>query len=1395
MKAVLSILFSVAVASASTAAVVASASDVPESSSVVAVAEAVADSLPVAAKSLPVGFETYYFSELQHHRELSLLEQQHQPPEDGSNGNIIHDDDSNDDGDDDNNSRRSLAVYALYNLNPFAVTFTTLATEELLDAYRSATTTTTTSSSSSVLSSTSTTATLVSSTGSEDSSLSYPLREVTQQYIQQGFQSFIEEWRRRLASGVTAASGGGGAGDADSADATTNSTTTPTTSSTVSSLVEKRYNFNDMYNRLVTIDLRVKMYVDDNEGPLLPASNTGRRRRQQQQQQQQQQQLRQNAERSLQQTATTTADSGVIVTERRKAQIITEIYPTIAFTEPTDLTTKPSNGEIQQVFGDVMLTDLLTNDDENLDSYLRNLLQSSQGLLQGITDLDVQLNIMTSTTGSSSSSSSKRSSSTGWSDAVQTTVLTLLVVLSVAAFGVVVLFVRQRHIHKRRQKRILMSANLGLDLDQQRSRDEYHDEFYYDDPNDPNRIYGGGARRRGGGGHDNDDGGDGSMADNSFVSAMSSLSGTLTDKFGRIMRIGRDGQQQQRAPPGTFANAISPSSSFASSQPQLTRPPSIDSLGRAQSLDAHRHGSDVFPARRTSYHETNANSVLEASDRYLSRHRPDLYYDGTGGGTVGGDSNTVSVFGRTYEIPSNPFDMIYRGFQSQDVLRHNQQNPTTPLGSSPGGAFFTPTTSGTAGGGLGERTSSSGNLRRSSLQRSSSLPDGPSPRRNSGFTPITQLQNISAIAAQEDELDDQDLRYADPSPQSAHTGDERLFHRSDHSNQGTIGSSIWRNLSMSSWYGGGSNRGDVTPASAAGEEFVDYGDHDPSLFNSEIELEDLPPGFGMMLAEEEDPEDYNFAFQDFPRRDGTPCLIYNEDAMLQEREARRRKIFVVDDDQDSADADGNVEEKKSMDEKDLNTPVSDEAFMNMLSQNSQAIDGEELSISVVDASDSDSVDRVFGKSKQFQDQLAQLMETKSRRYAMEHKKDDIMSKHRKNRKQAREVERRNRHKEMEREIEDIEAEFFSPGEGVGHTTKLTMSPMRNDSRGGAHSPVPPSRHGMRAGSPALVTSPFRNNAQSVRQHHRRTSSNASMKANSPVPPSRHHRRSSSTASFGRGGPSPTHLPRLRDGTSSLGRGGQTFKPKTVFGLFPEGNTVVSSSSMGAGSDNGFPVDSANVRPVALFGEPNDNMMSVLSMPAMGPGDEKGEKAKYPSPQSVIDEIMNGGTAPSGGGRRSHQRTNSHHTIHRPSAGSYHQQQQNHRTTGRFPTRGSFDHSERSSSQHRRVNSFDVRGSFHRASSQSSYGGVATIDGGRSQGQGRHQQQYGKNSSRTSAASPVFGGQQGGQERTGRQRSSSVSSSYSDRGSSSHRRRRSSSRSRDPSDDVFLHGVVAKTRFI
>ena len=388
-------------------------------------------------------------------------------------------------------------------------------------------------------------------------------------------------------------------------------------------------------------------------------------------------------------------------------------------------------------------------------------------------------------------------------------------------------------------------------------------------------------------------------------------------------------------------------------------------------------------------------SALEASDRYLSRHRPDLFYDQQNNrGETNTSSNTYEVFGRTYEIPSNPFEYIYNGYfqnpqQQQQTNGENGSSPgsiTSPtysldLGRSAHFPFGSPNGTSVSVGSTGAFTGRSASIGGGSTSsngaftgRSTSM--GSTGNNSHGhFAPInnnnnnnnnTKNQNQN-LAAGRNDYDVNDIAAAagfasyDVSGGGggggggAHTGhswqQQQHHHHQSEGNGGIIGN-IWRNLPMSSWYNNANNDANNFNNSQntnmnnndpnnnyGGEEEIYYDDYnhqhnDPSLFNREIEMEPLPND------ETDDEDDYNFAFQDFPRKDGTPCLIINDDSLLHERKRREsaRKIFTIDDEEDKTTDDaslGSLTEKKQDDAR----PVSDDVFKKMLSQNSQTIDG------------------------------------------------------------------------------------------------------------------------------------------------------------------------------------------------------------------------------------------------------------------------------------------------------------------------------------------------------------------------------------------------------------------------------------------------------------------------
>ena len=147
----------------------------------------------------------------------------------------------------------------------------------------------------------------------------------------------------------------------------------------------------------------------------------------------------------------------------------------------------------------------------------------------------------------------------------------------------------------------------------------------------------------------------------------------------------------------------------------------------------------------------------------------------------------------------------------------------------------------------------------------------------------------------------------------------------------------------------------------------------------------------------EDEEDYDFAFKDFPRKDGTPCLIYDDDKL----NTSDPDIFSIDQIGIPTPTDDIFSPQRE--DAGSNEILSDEAFRNLLGQNSSFED----EVSVVS-------DR---SSPEFKQRLSSLFVEKHRQY----EKRAIVEKHQQKRKKEREMERRERQKDMHRELEALEA--------------------------------------------------------------------------------------------------------------------------------------------------------------------------------------------------------------------------------------------------------------------------------------------------------------------------------------------------------------------------------------
>jgi len=1172
--------------------------------------------------------------------------------------------------------------------------------------------------------------------------------------------------------------------------------------------------YHKMYDHLVTVDLQIKLYLRTN------GNKRNRNRNQKRNLRSLQAQSTGENDASNNNGNSNGNDDGNGDDDDDYAEFLAEMIPTIAFLEPfqeQQKRTKPSNENVRALFGGWM--DFLFGIQRDI--YLRTLVgHPTQELLQEITklkvDVDVDVNVdvpidtgTSSNTNTNANTNRQPGTSTGtppmasaassndsnnknmykedWSDRTKNALITMLVVLACIAL-VWPLYAWNEGIKRDREIKLQLLHHGGESL---QSSDGYGDGY-------------------------NDD--------------LSSV---------------------------TYRDDPSHSNNYNNSNcSPLPRP---RSLQRTCSLDAARHGSDVFrapnsnasaaPNHQNITSTASAMAALDASDRYLSRHRPDLFYDQHRSDT----NSSVSVFGRSYEIPSNPFEFIYKGYyQNQNQQQQQQQQQQQPPQGNSSSPHF--------GIGLGRSAHfpfSSPNrspfrgrsISLSSVGSNSNTSVNANANSASHFAPI---QNLAAGGGEHDE----DEEERDESGFAAsHTGHSWQNHHTHPEQQqdlptpsmaqpngggaGSLMGNIFRNLSMSTWYssgnannGNGNSNGngnnydynnhynsnpDYRPSYSGGEEEVYYDDYDnnndshylsqyedPTLYGREIEMESLP------YVENDDPSNYKFAFQDFPRKDGTPCLIVDDDTLLNERQRREsaKMIFTIGSDGDDDD-DGSLTERKL----DDRTQVSDDAFKRMLSQNSSNIDGSSLadkrSLSIDDG-DTGSItlpplESSFlssdnppdAKSQEFQDKLSRFISIKIAHYENETKNAAIVAEKKKKRKNVRERERVDRHKAIERELEDIEAEFSltvqprSPmrnknknnnGSGSGN---LIGTPGRNNNGSGSGnvigtpgrskelSPKPtgvgarfspmPSRYNVSPGNHSIVThSPGRAILG-------RGSDHAHMRTNSYNSVGGDHRRRNSfgTSPFRQCSPRARHPQHTKNKSSSSGIGngnGEIFRQEGAAG---SGDRVSPPDGL-ANLDAPTDLYKVKFRPVNLHGSDRfsgsqgghghgTSPLDALSLPSMttvgGAGQlQQQHDAKFPSPQAVIDEVMQIGQDPVS---KAHHLSNSMR-AHRRS-----------RTPTNISSSSRSSLSTQQSQMHRRVNTFDDESYQHRSIRQTGSFGTSPAQ----------QLSSSTHNHRRTVSSSVT---------TTRKRSNSQHSVGS---TSGHRRTGSNS------DDVFLHGVVAKTRFV
>ena len=154
---------------------------------------------------------------------------------------------------------------------------------------------------------------------------------------------------------------------------------------------------------------------------------------------------------------------------------------------------------------------------------------------------------------------------------------------------------------------------------------------------------------------------------------------------------------------------------------------------------------------------------------------------------------------------------------------------------------------------------------------------------------------------------------------------------------------------------------------------------------------------GSRLACEEDPSNYNFAFQDFPRHDGTPCLIYSENGDGSSQVVRTEN--------------GTADMSRPLSPSD---PLSNDEFKRVLSLNGaddafsldEKLEEEEFEDEII-------ISSPLPKSQQFTDKLERLVAMRLRHY----ERQNLLEKHKKTREQREQEESRQRVQEESRQRE------------------------------------------------------------------------------------------------------------------------------------------------------------------------------------------------------------------------------------------------------------------------------------------------------------------------------------------------------------------------------------------
>ena len=259
-------------------------------------------------------------------------------------------------------------------------------------------------------------------------------------------------------------------------------------------------------------------------------------------------------------------------------------------------------------------------------------------------------------------------------------------------------------------------------------------------------------------------------------------------------------------------------------------------------------------------------------------------------------------------------------------------------------------------------------------------------------------------------------------------------HTHPSSKSGGMGQSIWRSVSS-------------------------FWDDVPQPSQSTLQNHPPPQSQAQHDDDDDDSSNYDFAFQDFPRTDGTPCLIYNDDHELHN--------FSIGADESTIETD--IDLDPEMNDLEATTPVNNDTFANLLRVNSQnglnhlndsidSLDDNDMNSNSSDSDDSDQSKETNDtgsavdtkQNTAFLNKLERLVQQRHRQY----EKKSIVEQHQQARHAERQQERRQQHHAaMESQISVLEQQAIVPRSPVrtGNRSPTTI-PQRSPYR---HSHNPP----------------------------------------------------------------------------------------------------------------------------------------------------------------------------------------------------------------------------------------------------------------------------------------------------------------------------------------------------